>query len=198
MLKHRAQHVSTRAQGRSDASRTGRAHARAERAGRALAELKATCHRHAGPSSRPRRGTRGEHAHDGRHGQGRTRHVAPRRPLRREGPNGAGSCAEGEAARARLSEAARHGRAEDGARGRSTGAGLRAVAGEAGPGRGSAGAGRGRRDRGGTEHTEAGTRTPGMPRRVAAGCCAGRGRAHRVGEPGGARRARRGWQGEAA
>jgi hypothetical protein len=46
----------TRAQGRTDASRTGRAHAGAECAGRALAELKAACHRHAGPSSRPRKG----------------------------------------------------------------------------------------------------------------------------------------------
>jgi hypothetical protein len=55
-----------------------------------------------------------------------------------------------------------------------------------------------RRDRGGTEHAEAGTRTSGVPRRVAVGCCAGRGRARRAGEPGHARRARQGRQGEAA
>jgi hypothetical protein len=58
------------------------------------------------PSSRPRAigtpgrapGRAGAHEagartpveHAGRHGQGRTRHAAPRQPLRREGPNGVG------------------------------------------------------------------------------------------------------------
>jgi hypothetical protein len=66
----RAPREHERAQGRADASRTSHAHAGAElratsrqwghakteRAGRALAELKAARHRHARPSSRPRRG----------------------------------------------------------------------------------------------------------------------------------------------
>jgi hypothetical protein len=68
MPKHRVHHASTRAQGRADASRTGRARAvlcavsgngampRSTARGHALAELKAVRHRHAGPSSRPRWG----------------------------------------------------------------------------------------------------------------------------------------------
>jgi hypothetical protein len=70
--KHHALHASTYAQGHADASRTGRAHTGAEprtrriacrerqrghtEADRAQPELKAACHRHAAPSSRPRRG----------------------------------------------------------------------------------------------------------------------------------------------
>jgi hypothetical protein len=61
----RAPREHARAQGRADASRTGRAHAGAERTGHTLAELKDVCHRHVGLSSRPRWGTRGGHAHVG-------------------------------------------------------------------------------------------------------------------------------------
>jgi hypothetical protein len=90
MPKHHTHHASTRAQSRADVSRMGHAHAGVERVGRTLAELEAAYHRHAGPSSRPRWGMRGERAHAGRYGQGRTRHTAPRRPLHREGRTGRG------------------------------------------------------------------------------------------------------------
>jgi hypothetical protein len=182
-----------RAQGRANASRTGRAHAGAERAGRALAELKAACHRHTGPSPRPRRGTRGGRAHAGRHGQGRTRHAAPWRPLRREGPNGVGSWAAGEAARAHRAEAARHGRAEDGARGRPS-RGRAARRGGRGRAGGNAGARRGRRGRvgelagvGGRERAGAGE--PGRadasaPRREGLGRADAREEGRAGGEPG--------------
>jgi hypothetical protein len=78
----------TRAQGRTDASRTGRAHAGAECAGRALAELKAACHRHAGPSSRPRKGEQAAAAPN----KGATTTPAGQPPARstREGSGGGG------------------------------------------------------------------------------------------------------------
>jgi hypothetical protein len=90
--KHHAHHVSTRVRKAALTRRERVAHTPGPNA-------RAACW----PSSRPRRGTRGGRAHAGRHGQGRTCHAAPWRPLRREGPNVAG---RGATPRARHAEAA--------------------------------------------------------------------------------------------
>jgi hypothetical protein len=98
------------------------------------------------------------------------RHAASWRPLCREGPNGAGSCAAGEAARARCAEAARHGRAEDGARGR--------------PSRGRVACSSGRGRARGSGESPGWADAPSAPRREGLGRADAGEEGHAEGEPG--------------